>query len=604
MQTKKLETINFAWNDLQGDHLPATLPDTLLAIEGIIEIDLKYNRLGAKGAEVLAAYTKQSTSLKVLDLVKNLIPASGGQMIAEALKENKSLHTLKLGQNDIGDDGIIALAEGLEHNSTLAYLLVEKNDIKLKGAEAMATCLVEHNKDLVGLDLQENEIGDWGGQCFAKVIRESGSIKRLDVRNNQMTDDGVQWLADACQDAKVLVSPESTIGTVLELDLCMNDISEEMHETLNKVAEAQPQLALYHEVSTTPMESGEGMEFEEACSPPDDMEGRSPMPACLERMLGLEEDKDDIAFDNACWYLNSNPELADELWRIALVSGEGPKVNCLEIIRHVVQQTCAGQVLIGLELSGLPLAIQVTYKHLPDIVDMLRAPPPENASMTTTFGTIPERFGLLRTRAVDLIADLIETRNTTICQEIAALDAMPIILDKFFQYHWNSGLHSSVLRMVECIFDVEDAGTAMAKLQQRLLEPPCNLLARLMNAYETNVPEGVKVVKRQMTLAQEQADDLDPESALIEQKLVAASKQVGYMSCVMEMALCAKQAWQYSLAARQLMDACCEAEGQDGNDSAWTVFCAEVLERVSDVSPEKRCLGGEKPRHNPTCGQM
>jgi len=328
-------------------------------------------------------------------------------------------------------------------------------------------------------------------------------------------------------------------------------------------------------------------------------------------MLGIVEDQDDIAFDNATWYLNSQPELASGLWEMALdqvgVEGEGPKLRCLNIARHVVQQSQAGQVqvIVGLPKDSLPLPILAAFEHLPSIVEMLVAPPAERTQITSTFGLVEERFGLLRACALDLIVDLIETRNTTICEEIANLDVLPIAFEKFFVYKWNSALHSTVLRLVEYVFDVESVGVALVSLQRKLLIE-CDFLTVLMDAYENTTPDEVEVKELDSQIHSENQEPMDPLSAAVEQKLVAASKTVGYISAVVEMALCFKHA-SNSLALRELLDEVHpRAEGEEeGSVSArWEAFSRDVLERVEDMSPEKRCLGGEKPRPNPTCGQM
>jgi len=486
----------------------------------------------------------------------------------------------------------------------LTCLLVEKNDIKLKGSQAMADCLTEHNEVLTALDLQENPIGDFGAQGMAKVLAVNGALKRLDLRQTEMTDVGVRELAEACREAKAIE----------ELDVCQNEVSEEVHELLNEVAADRPSLALYHIASAASDENGYGEQihddgadyFEEAMSPPDELQ-EAALPATVQRMLGIIEDKDDIAFDNACWYLNSQPEIAEELWRVALDSGDASQVRCLEIARHVLQQTISSEVLIRLEGDKLPPATHAIYKHLPDIVNMLRRPPVENISCTTTFGKIEQRLGLLRIRAIDVIAELIGTRNAAICNEVATLDALPIVFDKFFEYNWNSALHSTVLSMVQHIFDVEDGGGATNQLQKRLLDPVpegCGLLARLMSAYNTHCPETIEFTPFEPPAGDNQ-EPVDPASAEVEQKLVFASQNVGFMSSVIEMASVIKQAWQYSLFVRELVDASCEGEDEaTGVGAQWKVFCTDVLDRVADMSPEKRCLGGEKPRPNPTCGQM
>jgi len=397
------------------------------------------------------------------------------------------------------------------------------------------------------------------------------------------------------------------------VDLCQNDLSDTMHAELDSM-HSEPPIIIHLHAGTPGQEAAddipdngqgfEGDDFEEACSPPDDLQEANPT-ATVQRMLGIIEDQDDIAFDNATWYLNSQPDLAHELWSMALESNdETAQVRCLEIFRQVVQQTTASQVIIGLDEAGLPLQIRSTYTHLPQVVAMLSKAPETNAKLTTTFGVVEERFGLLRARALDLLVDLIETRNSTICEQIAELDALPIVFEKFFVYAWNSALHSTVLRMVEYVFDVEET-TAMVKLQRRLLEPSprgCSFLTRLMDAYESTTPQVVEVKELDMPPIENQ-EPIDHDSAAVEQKLVVASKSVGYMSAVVEMALAFREASK-TLAVREMIDEIQEAQSEGNEAARWEMFCVDVLDRLEDVSPEKRCLGGEKPRPNPTCGQQ
>jgi len=597
-----LETINLAWNGITGASVPA-LAEVLAKMPNLKEIDLKYNDIQTEGAEAMATVLKESPSLTVLDLVKNSIPAAGAEALAEALKSTSSLRALHLGHNDIGDDGMIALATALEQNTTLAILEVDKNDVGPLGAEALAATLVDKNCTLSDVKMQENTIGDFGAEWFAKVLGANRALKRLDLRANEITDAGAEVLCAAAKESGLE-----------EIDICQNDLSAEMHFRLD--GEAQEQGPNIMHTSLSSEEQGEefdmgggdplldGEDFEEACSPPDDLQEANPT-ATVQRMLGIVEDQDDIAFDNATWYLNSQPELAPELWKMAFESEEEmPQVRCLEIFRHLVQQASASQVIIGLDEAGLPAPVLSTYQHLPQVAALLSTPPARMVQLTTTFGCVEERFGLLRSRALDLLVDLVETRNGTICDAIAESDALPVLFEKFFVYKWNSALHSSVLRMVEYIFDVEDAGRSMNKLRQKLLAPApqgCGFLKRLMDAFDSTTPETVEV-RALDTPPVENQEPIEYESAVLEQKLVAASKQVGYMSAVIEMAQCYENALsqQGSLALRELVDSLSDKDEQD----RWEKFTTEVLERLDDVSPEKRCLGGEKPRPNPTCGQQ
>merc|ERR1712216_794426 len=100
--------------------------------------------------------------------------------------------------------------------------------------------------------------------------------------------------------------------SIEEVDLCQNDLTDEMHSELDAMHMDPPVIIHLHAV-TTEMEAddipdanqhlGLDEDFEEACSPPDDLQEANPT-ATVQRMLGIIEDQDDIAFDNATWYLN------------------------------------------------------------------------------------------------------------------------------------------------------------------------------------------------------------------------------------------------------------------------------------------------------------
>jgi len=625
---KSLETINLAWNNISGDGVQG-LTDALAPMGKLQELDIKYNNIGLEGAIAVGSLLKENSSLTVLDLVKNGLPPEAAPALADALKVNSSIQVLNLGMNALRDEGLAILAAALETNTSLTVLEAEKNGIGPDGADALARVLAESNTTLTALELQENCIGDRGAEKLAIVLMQNVSLKRLDLRQNEITDAGAGFLADACSEG----------GGIEELDLCQNDLSAAMHERLKAVAEETgPRLSLYHKPlagvvgeeedeedeeashgSWEDLPGAEGLagEFEADAASPESSPEQGDPTATVQRMLGIVEDHDDIAFDNATWYLNSQPELSTQLWEMALeAEADAPKIRCLEIFRHVVQQSTANQATQGLPAESLPPQVYSIYEHLTAVVALLTTPPAEKRSLVTTFGEVPERFGLLRSCALDLLVDCIETRNLAMCDEIARLEALPEAFGKFFVYKWNSALHATVLKAVELIFDVEDAGNAMSSLQRRLLAPApegCGFLARLMDSYYEITPDEVEVAELDAP-QMENSEPLDPLSAAVEQKLVAASREVGYMSAVVDMALCFRMA-SNSLALRELFDeihpaeeAAAPEEGEQGSGQGvaarWEAFSAEVLERVDDMSPEKRCLGGEKPRPNPTCGQM
>jgi hypothetical protein len=588
-----LEAINLAWNPLSGPSFPE-LVEVLTPMQNLTEVDLKGTDIAREGATVMSKLLSTNGSITLLDLVHNSIRTAGAEALAEGLRENKCLRELRLGTNDIGDDGAIAVAVALQENTVLTCLQVDKNDIGPKGAEALATTLTGKNSTLEALEIQENCIGDFGADKLAQVLQSNGTIKRLDIRQNEISDVGAMQLMAAHQAAEDV-----------ELDIRENDLSEELHLQLDE--DCAP--GLHHRSETPPefLEQEMGDEDHHLTEEQGDMQDPS---KTLHRMLGIVEDQDDIAFDNAMWYLTTQPQLAPELWTLALESAhEAPKVRCAEIFRQVVTRTTAGQTMTYLDEEALRenfLYVLCCVEHLPQIVAWLSQPPEQHPTLTTTFGCIEERFGLLRTRSVDLLHDLVEARNSFICDKIAESGALPIVFDQFFKYAWNSALHSTVLCIVKIIFDLEEAGKAFDALQRCLLRPKpegCGFLTRLMEAFEATTPKDVEVPVMEPSYRQQDQEPLDPEAAKLEQRLVAASKSVGYMSAVMEMALCFKKASENSLALREVVDEIQEATQDDTESVRWTAFC-EDLERFTDVDPDNRCLGGEKPRPTPTCGQQ
>ena len=79
-------------------------------------------------------------------------------------------------------------------------------------------------------------------------------------------------------------------------------------------------------------------------------------------------------------------------------------------------------------------------------------------------------------------------------------------------------------------------------------------------------------------------DPPEVEAIIVEQKLVAASKNVGYMSAVMDMAGCFKKARQNVLALGELVDEVQQANTTNADENArWEIFCTEILERCHHV---------------------
>lgn len=92
-------------------------------------LDLSSNQIGDVGAQKLAVWLQNQTSLKVLSLHENHIAVSGVTALAEAVSQNTSLQTLSLHWNDFGGQGdkevkqiLDAWQLHLQQNTTLKML--------------------------------------------------------------------------------------------------------------------------------------------------------------------------------------------------------------------------------------------------------------------------------------------------------------------------------------------------------------------------------------------------------------------------------------------------------------------------------------------------
>jgi Ran GTPase-activating protein (RanGAP) involved in mRNA processing and transport len=79
----------------------------------IVKLDVSGNKLGAKGAELIAASVKDSNTLVVMNISKNDIKQDGAAKIAEAIKDHSALSHLNISGNDIGTSGARSLASVL-----------------------------------------------------------------------------------------------------------------------------------------------------------------------------------------------------------------------------------------------------------------------------------------------------------------------------------------------------------------------------------------------------------------------------------------------------------------------------------------------------------
>lgn len=110
---------------------------------------------------------------------------------------NQTVTFLDLSFCDLEEQAAEAFFMYLERNRTLKHLNVSGNNIKDSGACAAAKCV----GNLETLHLASTEITDAGAIALADQVRESKTIKTLNIRNNHITMYGLYKLMDTLEPA-------------------------------------------------------------------------------------------------------------------------------------------------------------------------------------------------------------------------------------------------------------------------------------------------------------------------------------------------------------------------------------------------------------------
>eukprot|EP00005_Dracoamoeba_jomungandri_P014211 CAMPEP_0174265476 /NCGR_PEP_ID=MMETSP0439-20130205/26645_1 /TAXON_ID=0 /ORGANISM="Stereomyxa ramosa, Strain Chinc5" /LENGTH=1287 /DNA_ID=CAMNT_0015351947 /DNA_START=244 /DNA_END=4104 /DNA_ORIENTATION=+ len=137
-----------------------------------------------------------------LDLSSNNISDHGTKAIVDALMAyDNSLVTLKLRDNKITDLGLGVIANLLAHEKTkIETLDLSYNPIKGEG-ERMDRLInaLQKNSTLVCLQLDHTDIPPEYGPALLKVVRTSGSLRKLDLKGTKVSDKSLASISASAQ---------------------------------------------------------------------------------------------------------------------------------------------------------------------------------------------------------------------------------------------------------------------------------------------------------------------------------------------------------------------------------------------------------------------
>ncbi|KAM9772417.1 NACHT, LRR and PYD domains-containing protein 3-like isoform 2-T2 [Syngnathus typhle] len=178
------------------------------------ESALRHCNLSKKSCEALASILSSPCSLRELDLSHNDLRDDGLEALAAGLaKPQCTLQVLGLEKCKLSKKSCEALASVLSSPGSLRELDLGQNDLCDDGLEELAAVLAKPQCTLQVLKLQLCRLSKTSCKALGFVLSSPGSLSELDLGCNDLYDDGLEALA------AVLAKPQCTLQ-VLKLQLC------------------------------------------------------------------------------------------------------------------------------------------------------------------------------------------------------------------------------------------------------------------------------------------------------------------------------------------------------------------------------------------------
>jgi Ran GTPase-activating protein (RanGAP) involved in mRNA processing and transport len=107
---------------------------------------------------------------------------------------------IRLRDNNITSQGALILADGLNNNMTLESLDLRNNSISDLGVQYLSLSIIHSN--LKTLNLESNGITAEGAQYLAQMLKNNRTLTELYLSKNHLGDRGIELLANALNDEK------------------------------------------------------------------------------------------------------------------------------------------------------------------------------------------------------------------------------------------------------------------------------------------------------------------------------------------------------------------------------------------------------------------
>uniref|UniRef100_A0A8C0KQT5 NLR family pyrin domain containing 13 n=1 Tax=Canis lupus dingo TaxID=286419 RepID=A0A8C0KQT5_CANLU len=248
------------------------LKELVLVLHGnnrLTHLNLSSNNLGVPVSTMIFKTLRHSAcNLQYLCLEKCNLSAAIYQDLALHVSSTQRTTRLCLGFNPLQDDGVRLLCAALTHpecalerlvlwfcqlgapscrylseallkNKSLTHLNLRRNKLRDEGVKFLCKALSHPDCSLQNLDLSDCSFTADGCQELANALRHNHNMKILDIRNNDVQDNGVKHLCEVLQDPycelNTLGPPLSTLalgGNNIGLSCVLYDA--EQHPWLEK----------------------------------------------------------------------------------------------------------------------------------------------------------------------------------------------------------------------------------------------------------------------------------------------------------------------------------------------------------------------------------
>jgi Ran GTPase-activating protein (RanGAP) involved in mRNA processing and transport len=221
-KTVRLCAMDMSFKDAMSLH-------DFLLVNGVCrQLELSFNKLGSRGATVIASALRDNRTVSELRIASCEMGDDGALEFAELIRLSEYLQEIDLGDNGLTDRSGVSLFAavarsppmrdnlGLKIDGThvIRRVMLYKNQFSHQTMQAWGKCIKRHRSLIV--DMTQNPVGDHGIESISKVLTKYWDHDRLDMRAMGYGPTGLRPLT--------IVLSNSTWRTVTSLYLSNNDL--------------------------------------------------------------------------------------------------------------------------------------------------------------------------------------------------------------------------------------------------------------------------------------------------------------------------------------------------------------------------------------------